>query len=242
MCSSAHGRIGYAVSMLWQAIALKTLVVATFARALSACSFFPMREPTELMSTAPVNSPNPNARRDIPMPTRHFGNVSRETEVLGQVQVLFAQHANTFSELARRYDLGYQEMRFANPTVDPWLPGAGTPIYLPTMTIIPDASRDGIIVTLQSMGLLHFASQAAQANRPAQIMVTSNPTGIGREGWTTLLGASYITKKNATRIGTRQFLCASNMNSLTTHFLPSYHRVQIIHCGGLKCACRFRVT
>jgi hypothetical protein len=117
MCSSAHGRIGCAVSMLWQANSTKDLGCGNLGQRAPRLQLLPMRVPTELMSTAPVNSPNPNARRNIPLPIRHFGNVSHETEVLGQVKVLFAQHANTFSELARRYDLAYQEMRCANPTV-----------------------------------------------------------------------------------------------------------------------------
>ncbi|MBU0681641.1 MAG: L,D-transpeptidase family protein [Proteobacteria bacterium] len=43
----------------------------------------------------------------------------------------------TLVDLARQYDLGYNEITDANPEVDPWYPEAGTEVLLPTAWILP---------------------------------------------------------------------------------------------------------
>jgi L,D-transpeptidase ErfK/SrfK len=48
--------------------------------------------------------------------------------------------------------------------VDTWLPGEGTPVYLPTMWIIPEAPREGIVLNLPSMRLC----TSNQNKRPKQ--------------------------------------------------------------------------
>jgi L,D-transpeptidase ErfK/SrfK len=130
-----------------------------------------------------------------PLPTRRFPGVAASVEVLGELQVLSARHENTFSDLAQRHNLGYQELRAANPAVDPWLPGEGTPVYLPTLRIIPDAPRDGIVINLPSMRLLYFSTVDDASAVHARPTVASYPVGIGREGWATPTGAMQVTEK-----------------------------------------------
>ena len=45
--------------------------------------------------------------------------LSPDTEVVGAVQTIEAAHEDTFVRLARRYDVGFEELRQANPDVDP---------------------------------------------------------------------------------------------------------------------------
>ena len=54
-------------------------------------------------------------------------------EVFGDVQVVEARFEDTFVALARTYNVGYEELRQANPDVDEWLPGAGTKITIPRL-------------------------------------------------------------------------------------------------------------
>ncbi len=144
----------------------------------------------------PATAPDPAAPRQAPLPTRHFEGVALDQEVLGGVQVLFARYENTFVQIAREYGLGYDELRVANPDVDAWLPGEGTPVYLPTMSIVPDSPRDGIVLNLPSMRLLYFVEEdAAEAHETATLTVTSHPIGIGREGWATPIGEAKVTGK-----------------------------------------------
>ena len=64
---------------------------------------------------------------------------------VGDMKDYRADYEDTFVFLARDYNLGFVELRAANPTVDPWLPGAGTRLTLPTRHLLPDAPRSGIV-------------------------------------------------------------------------------------------------
>ena len=136
-------------------------------------------------------TPDPDAPRQPPLATRHFDGVDAQQEVLGDVQILFARHENTFVQIARDFDLGYEELKLANPGVDVWIPGEGTPIYLPTMNVVPAMPREGIVLNLPSMRLMYFVEdEASNARR-----VTSHPIGIGRQGWATPTGSAEVTGK-----------------------------------------------
>ena len=52
------------------------------------------------------------------------------SELVGEIQVIKARHEDTFIKIARHYNLGYQELVLANPSIDPWLPGEGADIIL----------------------------------------------------------------------------------------------------------------
>jgi L,D-transpeptidase ErfK/SrfK len=187
------------------------------------CVFMPLAE-SEPQAAAPVEAvPDPRAPRLPALESRHF-RIAPDQDVLGEPQVLFTRHENTFSAIARVYNLGYEELKHANPGVDHWLPGEGTPIVLPTQSILPDAPREGIVLNLPSMRLLYFSAAATgataapdptsaaddaaaddpaaddaaadpTADREAMLRVTSHPIGIGREGWATPVGDATVTQK-----------------------------------------------
>ena len=68
-----------------------------------------------------------------------------------------ASYEDTLLDLARRFSLGYVEMVAANPGTDPWIPGEGTDVVLPTVHLLPDAALEGIIINLADMRLYYFA-------------------------------------------------------------------------------------
>jgi L,D-transpeptidase ErfK/SrfK len=102
-------------------------------------------------------------------------------DVVGELSVLSARYEDTLSDIARRYDLGYDEIVQSNPNVDPWLPGQGTRVLLPTQFVLPDAPRDGIVLNLAEMRLYYYPGRRA-GETPR---VVTYPVGIGREGWST---------------------------------------------------------
>jgi len=51
-------------------------------------------------------------------------------DVVGEVKRVHTEYQDTFVDLARRYDVGYEELTRANPGVDPWLPGEGVEIVI----------------------------------------------------------------------------------------------------------------
>lgn len=158
------------------------------------CVFMPA--PQQLggeRDAAVAGAPDPEAPRLPALETRHVVLDGDDEELVGETQVLFARYENTFVTIARSYDVGYEELRAANPGVDVWLPGEGTPVYLPTARILPDAPRDGIVLNLPSMRLLYFTRTAVDG--AARTSVTSHPIGIGREGWATPTGKTEVTQK-----------------------------------------------
>lgn len=113
--------------------------------------------------------------------------------IVGQMTLHTAKDSDTFIELARRYGLGFQELVLANPKVDPWLPGEGTQVVIPTRYILPNTKRQGLILNLAEMRVYYFPK-----NSPGY--VHTYPISIGKEGWdtpntqTTIIGM----KKNPT--------------------------------------------
>ncbi len=114
-----------------------------------------------------------------------------EQSVVGEPQVVFARGEDTLSDLAREYGLGYDEIIAANPGVDPWLPGAGTPIVLPTQYVLPDVARRGVVLNIASKRLYYFPE--VSDGEPQQVL--TYPIGIGRVGWETPLGDTTVISK-----------------------------------------------
>jgi len=156
-------------------LAWSTILCASIC--LSACSSLPDWRWTR--------SPEP------PTPSDRFLLPAEGTDVVGTVQVTSARDEDTLSDIARRYDLGYEEIVAANPGMDPWLPGEGARVVLPTQFVLPDAPREGLVLNLAAMRLFYYPGPGA--DEPPRVI--THPIGIGREGWRTPQGTSRITEK-----------------------------------------------
>ena len=99
---------------------------------------------------------------------------------------------DTLLDIARRYDLGQNEILLANPDVDRWLPGEGTEVVLPARFILPRAERKGVVLNLPEMRLYYFHRAGPERNP----MVTTYPVSVGRMDWNTPLGKARIEKKH----------------------------------------------
>ncbi len=111
----------------------------------------------------------------------------RSGDLVGQLQTYVTNAEDTLLDVARRLDLGVPEILAVNPDVDPWLPGEGTPILLPSAHLLPDAPREGLVINLAELRLYYF-------DPPGQLAKTST-IGIGRAGFTTPLGTTKIVRK-----------------------------------------------
>jgi L,D-transpeptidase ErfK/SrfK len=106
---------------------------------------------------------------------------------IGSMQTVSAKYEDTLVHLGREHGLGFVEMRAANPKVDPWLPGAGTNIVIPTMHLLPDAPRRGVVINLAEMRLYLYPSPNAKPETYA--------IGIGRDGLMTPVGTTTVVRK-----------------------------------------------
>ncbi|MCU7810854.1 MAG: L,D-transpeptidase family protein [Candidatus Thiodiazotropha sp. (ex Notomyrtea botanica)] len=108
-------------------------------------------------------------------------------DVVGQTFTLSTRWEETFSDIARIYDIGYRQMVAANPKVDAWLPGEGTQVVIPQQYILPPVPREGVVINLAELRLFYFPK-----DRP---VVVTYPIGIGREGWSTPTGVTKVVGK-----------------------------------------------
>ena len=116
---------------------------------------------------------------------------SAGNDLVGRVQRVPARYWDTLLDIARRHDLGYLHITRANPGVDPWLPGEGREVILPTRYVLPAAPRTGIVLNIAEMRLYYYPPP-----KPGeQPRVIVHPIGIGRDFWNTPLGATRVVGK-----------------------------------------------
>lgn len=111
--------------------------------------------------------------------------------VLGETRSVVANHEDTLLDIGRANGVGYEEIVAANPGVDPWLPGAGRAITIPSRYILPDAPREGIVVSLAEHRLYYFPK--ASGNEP--LTVVTYPISVGKMDWKTPLGLTRVVDK-----------------------------------------------
>ena len=136
------------------------------------------------------NGPTVSADPVEPIDPSRF-ELADDTDVVGRLQVVRARADDTFVDIARSYGLGYDELVQANPEVDPWLPGEGTPVILPTRFVLPAAPREGLVLNVASKRLFYYPPEADGEPR----RVETFPIGIGREGWATPTGETEVVSK-----------------------------------------------
>ncbi len=116
---------------------------------------------------------------------------SDEQTVVGEPQVVFTRKEDTFSDVAREYGLGYDELLAANPGIDPWLPGENTALVLPTQYVLPNVPKSGVVLNIASKRLFYYP--LPEEGAPQQVL--TYPIGIGRVGWETPLGTTSVVSK-----------------------------------------------
>ena len=111
--------------------------------------------------------------------------------VIGVLVTAVAEQEDTLLDIGRRHGVGYEEIIAANPGVDPWLPGAGTEILIPSRFILPDAPREGVVVNLPEHRLYYYPP--AKQGEPR--VVRTYPISTGKMDWKTPLGITRIVAK-----------------------------------------------
>jgi L,D-transpeptidase ErfK/SrfK len=170
-------------SLAGRRAAAATLVLAM--GAMAGCSVFKAEKPE-----GPAEPARPSYAE--PVATHSFPYDPKTTGVVGTLQATIANEEDTLSDIARRFNLGYDEVVNANPGVDPWLPKAGTRIVLPTQFVLPDAPHEGVVVNLAALRLFYFPKPEKKGD-PRVVMTM--PIGIGMVGWATPTGTTKITSK-----------------------------------------------
>lgn len=113
------------------------------------------------------------------------------TDLFGEVFTIKANEEDTLLDIGRRYGVGFNEMKSANPTVDMWVPGKDTKVTIPTQFILPPGPREGVVVNIAEMRIYYYPKpQKGEAPK-----VTTFPVSVGRMDWNTPLGETKIIAK-----------------------------------------------
>ena len=107
--------------------------------------------------------------------------------VVGGVEFYEARFNDTLLDVARRFGMGIEEMKLANPGVDLWLPGEGTAIRLPARFVLPSGNRRGIVINVPEMRIYYYPKEGGR--------VRTWPIGIGRLEYETPLGRTSVVRK-----------------------------------------------
>jgi len=111
--------------------------------------------------------------------------------LIGEVASLPGERRDTLSDIARRYNVGWDAIRQANPGVNAWMVDRDVSVILPTQYILPAAPREGIVLNLAEMRVYYYPP--AKAGQPREVV--TYPASIGRMDWRTPLGPTTIVRK-----------------------------------------------
>jgi len=111
-------------------------------------------------------------------------------DVIGQVQYARAKASDTLHKIARRYDVGINALKAANPEVEPKALKQGQRIVIPTRHILPKGPREGIVINIAEQRLYHYT-------RPDEgpALVNTYPVSIGRDGGSRLSGSYKVIQR-----------------------------------------------
>lgn len=103
----------------------------------------------------------------------------------------FANEKEDLLDIARRFDLGQNEIVRLNPDVDRWLPAMNAVIRLQNTRLLPDTEKKGIILNLPEFRLYYYQA----TNEGETPSVLTHPISVGRQDWETPLGKTKIIAK-----------------------------------------------
>jgi L,D-transpeptidase ErfK/SrfK len=111
-----------------------------------------------------------------------YNYIPNSKDIVGEIRSIQAEKNDTMMSIARRYDVGLDELVLVNSNINPYSILPGTVIILPTQFILPNAPHKGVVVNLPERRMYFFRHNK----------VLSFPIGIGKVGWATPVGKMRI--------------------------------------------------
>ncbi|WP_249975364.1 L,D-transpeptidase family protein [Vreelandella olivaria] len=120
------------------------------------------------------------------LPRGHF-HLPETGDIIGEYYTVTVEDPEeTLIDIARRHNIGFEEIRMANPDVSLWVPGEGTEVVIPAQYILPPAPREGVVINLSELRLYYYP-----ADNPD--IVETYPVSVGRDGFATPVGITRTT-------------------------------------------------
>jgi len=119
-----------------------------------------------------------------------YHQYNENSTVIGKLKTYKTKKNESLIEIARKFGIGYNEIVDANPGLDPFVPGDGESISIPTAWILPEMrDHEGIIINLSEMRLYYFPK------KNPSLKVWTFPIGVGDEGTDTPVGTFRVVEK-----------------------------------------------
>jgi L,D-transpeptidase ErfK/SrfK len=110
--------------------------------------------------------------------------------VIGSLETYRVKKNESLIEIARNFNLGYNEISDANPSLDPFVPGTDATVLIPRSWVLPDIEpQGGIVINISEMRLYYFLERGGVKG------VKTFPIGIGDEGFDTPVGSFKVIQK-----------------------------------------------
>ncbi|MBF7053218.1 L,D-transpeptidase family protein [Halomonas sp. KAO] len=119
------------------------------------------------------------------LPRGHYA-LPEEGSVIGESYTVIVEEGDTLIDIAREHNVGYEEIRMANPDVSIWAPYVDTEVTIPARRVLPDAKRQGIVINLSELRLYYYSKPD---------VVETYPISVGREEFSTPVGVTKTTIK-----------------------------------------------
>ncbi len=107
---------------------------------------------------------------------------------VGEVEYVEAEAGETLNEIGLRYDIGYNDMIKANPSLSKTQAFYNSiRVKIPAQFTLPNVPRRGLVIDLNQYRLFYFPDN--------ENVVYTYPVGIGRKGWSTPVGKTKVIAK-----------------------------------------------
>lgn len=148
------------------------IILISFCLSLSACTF---------------KNNSLNSSSDWPAHQNTYQIPSQGNDLVGHTFSITTKRGDTLSSIAHYYDVGIIEMIQANSGINPNNVSPETSIVVPAQYILPpEKYRHGIVINIAELRLYYFTTDGK---------VMSFPIALGREGWRTPVGKTYVARK-----------------------------------------------
>ncbi len=121
------------------------------------------------------------------------GKIAGLQTVIGNSLTHRIRRSETFLEISREYDVGYNELVAANPGIDPWVPPTGRDMLVPAEWVLPAGEFDGLVVNIPEMRMYYYVPSPRAGAKSS--MAITYPVGLGRQDWQTPQGAFRVRGK-----------------------------------------------
>ncbi|MGD9823298.1 L,D-transpeptidase family protein [Desulfobacter sp.] len=112
---------------------------------------------------------------------------SQKITVIGSLQNHQVAKGETLLDIARFYDLGFNEMADLYPEMDPWLLKPGSILVIPSLWILPEIRKPGIVINVAEMRMYHFFDHSRE--------VRTFPVAVGQRLWPSPSGNFRVIEK-----------------------------------------------